>query len=259
MTPKKVSNCCGAKYRYIPNGGSGFYRCLSCSQPCTPVEAKSETLIMDPLGRVQKVSPKIKSAREVKEEDFKKIIDGEWVQPIRNGYLFKCCDCELVHSMDFRIVKSGRGSFIQFRATRKPRSIASPAPRPAGGWIKDFDEKFIEDGGWFGWRNVYPDDVKSFFTAELAKKDEQIKQAREEGYQSGLKDRSPSVASVYGFEAGQGFLRVELREKIEKMKRTIWEEPAISSQEYPLQVFNFAVEQILSLLDQEDKPNPPRE
>lgn len=44
----------------------------------------------------------------------------EWVQPIRRGYKMCCCDCGLVHDMDFRIVK-GRA---QFRASRNMRSTA---------------------------------------------------------------------------------------------------------------------------------------
>lgn len=28
----------------------------------------------------------------------------EWVSPIRNGYKMVCCDCGLVHDMDFRAV-----------------------------------------------------------------------------------------------------------------------------------------------------------
>ena len=33
---------------------------------------------------------------------------GEWVQPIPRGYLLECCDCGLVHSFDFRVVKDGQ-------------------------------------------------------------------------------------------------------------------------------------------------------
>lgn len=46
---------------------------------------------------------------------------GEWIQPIRLGYKFSCCDCGLVHKMDFRIVK-GR---VQFRAFRDNRATAA--------------------------------------------------------------------------------------------------------------------------------------
>jgi hypothetical protein len=45
---------------------------------------------------------------------------SRWVQPIRRGYKMTCCDCGLVHTMDFRI-KDGRA---QFRAQRNVRSTA---------------------------------------------------------------------------------------------------------------------------------------
>lgn len=49
---------------------------------------------------------------------FTKPESGEWVQPIRRGYKLACCDCGLVHRLDFRIHK-GR---TQFRAFRNERS-----------------------------------------------------------------------------------------------------------------------------------------
>lgn len=45
---------------------------------------------------------------------------GEWVQPVRRGYKLSCCDCGLVHRLDFRV---HRGC-IQFRAFRLGRSTA---------------------------------------------------------------------------------------------------------------------------------------
>ena len=39
-----------------------------------------------------------------------------WVQPIPRGYLMACCDCQLVHRLEFRIFR-GR---VQFRAQRAP-------------------------------------------------------------------------------------------------------------------------------------------
>ncbi len=42
---------------------------------------------------------------------------GEWVQPIRKGYKLACCDCGLVHRMDFRIYRR-RAQFRAFRDTR---------------------------------------------------------------------------------------------------------------------------------------------
>jgi hypothetical protein len=55
---------------------------------------------------------------------FTQVHDGEWVQPIRKGYKMCCCDCGLVHTLDFRIVSNGRGNYIQFRASRNNRSTA---------------------------------------------------------------------------------------------------------------------------------------
>lgn len=44
---------------------------------------------------------------------------GQWVQPVRNGYRMKCCDCGLVHVLNFRLVKCGNGKHkIQFQAFR---------------------------------------------------------------------------------------------------------------------------------------------
>jgi hypothetical protein len=40
--------------------------------------------------------------------------DGEWLQPVLRGYRVKCCDCSLVHVLDFRIV----GKQVQFKARR---------------------------------------------------------------------------------------------------------------------------------------------
>lgn len=51
---------------------------------------------------------------------FKKIQDGEWVQPTRNGYLMKCCDCGLVHKLNFKLIRYGNGkNKIRFQAFRQ--------------------------------------------------------------------------------------------------------------------------------------------
>lgn len=44
--------------------------------------------------------------------------DGEWVKPRMRKYYMKCCDCGLVHRMDFKVIKHGRGHKILFRASR---------------------------------------------------------------------------------------------------------------------------------------------
>lgn len=37
---------------------------------------------------------------------------GEWIQPVRRGFRLACCDCGLVHTLNFRI----RGGHVQFQA-----------------------------------------------------------------------------------------------------------------------------------------------
>lgn len=44
----------------------------------------------------------------------------EWIQPVRRGYKMCCCDCGLVHDMNFRIY-NGR---VQFQVDRNARSTA---------------------------------------------------------------------------------------------------------------------------------------
>lgn len=44
---------------------------------------------------------------------FKKIRAGRggwspWQQPVMKGYLMKCCDCGLVHEIDFRVIFRAR-------------------------------------------------------------------------------------------------------------------------------------------------------
>ena len=50
---------------------------------------------------------------------------GEWVRPIRKGYRLRCCDCGLVHTMDFRLTPFGRGHKIWFRVFRHNRATAA--------------------------------------------------------------------------------------------------------------------------------------
>ena len=56
-------------------------------------------------------------------KDFTTVQSGEWVQPRRRGYWMKCCDCGLVHRMNFRLVPYGQGKYkIQFQAFREDES-----------------------------------------------------------------------------------------------------------------------------------------
>ena len=47
---------------------------------------------------------------------------NEWVYPIRDGYRLACCDCGLVHEVDFRPMCGGR---VRFRVRRHNRATAA--------------------------------------------------------------------------------------------------------------------------------------
>jgi hypothetical protein len=51
---------------------------------------------------------------------YQKVKAGEWVQPLHSGYKMACCDCGLVHLLEFR-VRKGR---VQLRGWRLNRSTA---------------------------------------------------------------------------------------------------------------------------------------
>ena len=51
---------------------------------------------------------------------YKPVRDGELVQPVMEGYRLRCCDCGLVHRIDFQI----DGEHVQLRAYRDNRATA---------------------------------------------------------------------------------------------------------------------------------------
>jgi hypothetical protein len=55
--------------------------------------------------------------------------DGEWVAPKKRGYKLACCDCGLVHRMNFEHVPRGRGRKIIFQAFRDNRATAAKRRR----------------------------------------------------------------------------------------------------------------------------------
>lgn len=49
---------------------------------------------------------------------------SRWITPTPNRYKMCCCDCGLVHNVDFRIIDDGDGDQVQFRVSRNNRSTA---------------------------------------------------------------------------------------------------------------------------------------
>ena len=62
-----------------------------------------------------------------KPKPYPSVAANEWVQPIRRGYRMMCCDCGLVHELDFRI-RRGYSSDTQ----AKGKTIARRCGREGG-------------------------------------------------------------------------------------------------------------------------------
>lgn len=84
-------------------------------------EAKRRLWIMGPQVRfyTQRLIDEI--ARLKKTIRYDNVKPGAWVTPIHRGYKMRCCDCGLVHTMDFRITPVG----VQFRVFRDNRATAA--------------------------------------------------------------------------------------------------------------------------------------
>jgi hypothetical protein len=55
--------------------------------------------------------------------------DGEWVQPQRRGFELECCDCGVVHRVNFRL-RAGKVQFQAFRDARKTAATRRARRRP---------------------------------------------------------------------------------------------------------------------------------
>jgi hypothetical protein len=49
---------------------------------------------------------------------YQQVQDGEWVKPRMRAYFMKCCDCGLVHKMNFKIVRHKDRNHLFFKAHR---------------------------------------------------------------------------------------------------------------------------------------------
>lgn len=56
---------------------------------------------------------------------YRTIQDGEKIWPYRRGYRLACCDCALVHRINFYLEPYGRGQRIVFRIWRDERATAA--------------------------------------------------------------------------------------------------------------------------------------
>lgn len=55
---------------------------------------------------------------------FKQVTSGEWVQPRMRNYFIKCCDCGLIHRMNFKVVVDREGFVrVRFQAFRAKKAF----------------------------------------------------------------------------------------------------------------------------------------
>lgn len=47
---------------------------------------------------------------------YKQVFDGDWVRPRMRGYYMKCCGCGVVHRLNFKVIRWGRGRKVEFQA-----------------------------------------------------------------------------------------------------------------------------------------------
>ncbi len=52
---------------------------------------------------------------------YEPLIEGEWCRPKMKGFLLGCCDCALVHRINFRKLPKG----IEFQVFRDEKETAS--------------------------------------------------------------------------------------------------------------------------------------
>lgn len=51
--------------------------------------------------------------------------DGEWFNPSRKKFRHMCCDCSLVHAVDFKLEDTAKGKQIYIKFERDNRATAT--------------------------------------------------------------------------------------------------------------------------------------
>lgn len=57
---------------------------------------------------------------------YEQLYDGDWLRPKHRGFREQCCNCGLVHVVDFRVV----GGVVEFRARQDRRATAAVRRAP---------------------------------------------------------------------------------------------------------------------------------
>lgn len=55
--------------------------------------------------------------------DYYWVSDGEWIQVPKRGYKEQCCDCALIHRMNFKVDENGNIHIQTFRDNRATAAV----------------------------------------------------------------------------------------------------------------------------------------
>lgn len=61
-----------------------------------------------------------------KKSEYYQVTDGEWIRVPKRGYKEQCCDCGLIHKLNFKVDEQGR-IFVQ--TFRDPRATGGARTR----------------------------------------------------------------------------------------------------------------------------------
>jgi hypothetical protein len=61
-----------------------------------------------------------------KKADYYHVTDGEWIRVPKRGYKEQCCECALVHRMNFRIIDN---KHIEIQTFRDPKATGGARTR----------------------------------------------------------------------------------------------------------------------------------
>lgn len=53
---------------------------------------------------------------------YEQIVEGQWIEPVKRGFIHQCCDCALVHVTDYAIEDGRR---VQFKTRVDGRRTAA--------------------------------------------------------------------------------------------------------------------------------------
>jgi hypothetical protein len=110
-------------------------------------------------------------------EPQEEVEDGwcDWVCPKPRGYLMQCCDCELIHEVDFRVVQYEPKPSEVYEVVDDPNLQAQMRLRrrddlsPKREWVGLTDEEIHEvtSKKWWDWEDAF--DIEGFSRAIEAK------------------------------------------------------------------------------------------